>query len=123
MAAMDVVGGLQEADGRAQCEALPQVSKRHCIELVNKIRELGLLEVHNTLDGKEYVTPKRLKDEVEAGLQAKDGRISITELQTVVNVDTHHIESAVQKVVQEAHGDKHLVQGELMTKYAIPDKR
>lgn len=117
---MDEVRELPEDLGQAQSETLPQhVSERHCIELVKKIRELGLLEVHSTLDGKEYVTPKRLKDEVEAELHANGGRISVTELQIVVKIETAHIESAVQKIVNEAHGDKHFVQGEFMTRYII----
>lgn len=41
-----------------------KLSERNCIELVNKLIELKLIDVIYTLDGKEYITDKHLEKEI-----------------------------------------------------------
>ena len=41
-----------------------KLSERNCIEIVNKLINLGLIDVIYTTDGKEYLTPKELEKEI-----------------------------------------------------------
>ena len=50
-----------------------RLSERNCIELVNKLLSMGLVEVLYTLDGKEYVTPHHLEREIRDELTVHRG--------------------------------------------------
>ena len=41
-----------------------KLSERNCIEIVNKLINLGLIDVIYTTDGKEYLTPQELEKEI-----------------------------------------------------------
>ena len=41
-----------------------KLSERNCIEIVNKLINLGLVDVIYTTDGKEYLTPQELEKEI-----------------------------------------------------------
>ena len=41
-----------------------KLSERNCIEIVNKLISLGLLDIIYTTDGKEYLTPQELEKEI-----------------------------------------------------------
>ena len=41
-----------------------KLSERNCIEIVNKLISLGLLDVIYTTDGKEYLTHQELEKEI-----------------------------------------------------------
>ena len=41
-----------------------KLSERNCIEIINKLTSLGLLEVIYTTDGREYLTPQQLEREI-----------------------------------------------------------
>ena len=63
-----------------------KLSEPNIVEVVQKLAELGLLEVLYTTNGKEYVTPKRLLNEVEDEILAHGGRVNITELPPILSV-------------------------------------
>ena len=50
-----------------------KLSERNCIEIVNKLVSLGLLEIIYTIDGKEYVTPNQLEREIRDELVVHGG--------------------------------------------------
>jgi hypothetical protein len=50
--------------------------------------ERGLLEIVHTLDGKEYVTPSQLDQEIRDELTAHGGRINIVDLQQVLHASS-----------------------------------
>ena len=54
-------------------------SERNVVELVNKLKQLGLLgdELLYTTNGKEYVTRERVQAEVRAAVRAAGGRIPL----------------------------------------------
>ena len=56
-----------------ETESAHKLSERNCIEVVNRLIEMGLVEVVYTLDGKEYVTPQQLEREIKTELVAHHG--------------------------------------------------
>jgi len=69
-----------------------------------------------TTNGKEYVTPKQLHNEVEDEILTHGGRVNITDLPAILNVDLPHIERAVQELLAK-DGDLQMINGELITSY------
>lgn len=59
------------------------LSERNCVELVNKLVELRLVDVVYTVDGKEYVTPQQLEREIRDELAVnRGGRRNRTHVRT-----------------------------------------
>jgi len=50
-----------------------KLSERNCIELVTNLYSHGLVDLHYTLDGREYVTPLWLEKEIRSEIQACQG--------------------------------------------------
>lgn len=92
-----------------------KLSERNCIEVVNKLISLGLIEVIYTIDGKEYLTPNQLEKEIRDELSVHGGRINLVDLQQLLHVDLSHIESKVNEMVHQERF-LFLVQGELIDK-------
>lgn len=117
---MDEIRRLQEAFRQAQAvSSSNRLSERNCVEIVNKIKQLGLLVLLNSLDGKEYITPARLEREVLDELYIHKGRISVSELQIALSVNSVHIESAISKAIAGRADEIHYVHGELITRCAL----
>ena len=51
-----------------------KLSERNCIEIVQKLISLGLVEVIYTTDGKEYLTPQQLEREIKDELFVHGGK-------------------------------------------------
>ena len=51
-----------------------KLSERNCVELVQKLINLGLIEVIYTTDGKEYLTPSELEKEIKEELFVEGGQ-------------------------------------------------
>ncbi|KAK2551186.1 E3 UFM1-protein ligase 1-like protein [Acropora cervicornis] len=60
-----------------------KLSERNCVEIVQKLIHLGLIEVIYTTDGKEYLTPQQLEREIKDELFVHGGRINVVDLQQV----------------------------------------
>ena len=56
-----------------------KLSERNVVELVNKLKDLGLLgdDLLYTTNGKEYVTTERVHAEVRAAVRAAGGRVPL----------------------------------------------
>lgn len=50
-----------------------RLSERSCIEIVQKLIELKIIEVVYTTDGKEYLTPQELGKEIREELTVRGG--------------------------------------------------
>mmetsp|Transcript_6498 Transcript_6498/g.26790 ORF Transcript_6498/g.26790 Transcript_6498/m.26790 type:complete len:767 (-) Transcript_6498:51-2351(-) len=91
--------------------AAQKLSDRVCVEILMKLLQRDLIQIYYTIDGKEYVTPKQLRREIEDELLAHGGRVKLTELQPMLNVDLTHIEThahalcASDKSVQYISGE------------------
>lgn len=51
-----------------------KLSERNCVEIVQKLIGLGLVEVIYTTDGKEYLTPQQLEREIKDELFVHGGK-------------------------------------------------
>jgi len=95
-----------------------KLSEPNVVEVVQKLVELGLLDVLYTMNGKEYLTPRQLLREVEDELAARGGRVNVTELVAILHVDLPYIDAAVATLLREpppaALGALQLFQGELI---------
>ena len=65
-----------------------RLSERNVVELVAKLRALGLLgdELLYTTNGKEYVTRQRAEAEVRAAVRAAGGRIPLVRWASLATV-------------------------------------
>ena len=95
-----------------------KLSEPNVVEVVQKLVDLGLLEVLFTTNGKEYLTPKQLKNEVEDEILAHGGRVNVTEIPPILNVDLPHIERVIDALVRD-DPTMQLVQGEVITDYYL----
>lgn len=76
-----------------------RLSEPNAVEVVSKLRELGLLSVLFTTNGKEYITPEHLRDEVADEILSRGGRVNEGELVALLNVDLPHIQRALSELI------------------------
>ena len=75
-----------------QVQAAPstfRLSEPNIVEVMMKLSDLGLVEVLHTSNGKEYLTPKQLRNEVSYEIFAHNGRVNITETAPILNSSPH----------------------------------
>lgn len=105
----------------AQVQKAPSVTKLsepNVVEVMQKLSDLGLLNVLFTTNGKEYLTPKQLRHEVEDEILAHGGRVNVTELPPILNVDLPHIERVIEQLLRE-DASLQLFQGEVIAEYYL----
>eukprot|EP00983_Pelagomonas_calceolata_P114082 1160058-Pelagomonas_calceolata.AAC.7 len=68
---MDLNELLSQLQSTQQAKATSRLSERNVIDLVNKLKQLGILgdELLYTINGKEYITTDQLKKEVGLALK------------------------------------------------------
>lgn len=75
MADWDEIKRLAADFQRAQLSSTAhKLSERNCVEIVQKLIGLGLVEVIYTTDGKEYLTPQQLEREIKDELFVHGGK-------------------------------------------------
>lgn len=123
---MDTLGGLDlgallsQLQTTQQARSSAKLSERNVIELVNKLKQLGILgeaELLHTINGKEYLTQDGLKAEVASQLRAAGGRVALVELPALLGVDSVHCERQAAAIAAESRGEVVEVQGELIATY------
>lgn len=82
-----------------------RLSERSCIEIIQKLIELKVVDVIYTIDGKEYLTPQELGKEIREELIVRGGRVNLVDLQQAIKVDLSHIETKVNELMK---ADKNL---------------
>lgn len=87
-----------------QMSSVQKLSERNCVDIVKRLIEMKLLDVIFTNDGKEYLTGDQLTREIENELYAAGGRVAISELVGLLNVDYSHIEAKAHQLVRTASG-------------------
>ena len=93
-----------------------RLSERNCVDIVKRLIEMKLINVIFTNDGKEYITSDHLTREIENELYSSGGRIAISDLVTILNVDYAHIENKANAIVANSHGQVNLVLEQLVSK-------
>lgn len=75
--------------------------------------EKKLIDLIFTTDGKEYITPAHLVQDIKGELYASGGRINLVDLAKAIGVDLAHINSHISDVLK-GQNDIHLVLGQLI---------
>ncbi|KAG2435773.1 hypothetical protein HXX76_006969 [Chlamydomonas incerta] len=115
---LDLGSLLSQLTATQQAKTSAKLSERNVVELINKLRQLGILsegELLHTLNGKEYMTVERLRAEVQKALRQAGGRLALVELPTIVGVDLIHCERQVAAIIAQSAGAVQEVNGELIT--------
>lgn len=116
---MDEILALQQQLAAAQQTNIThKLSDRNCVELVMKLQELNLIKLIFTRTGKEYLTHKQLKLEIQDEIQTRGGRVNVINLPDALNVDLHHIDSKLPEIIEE-NDSLHLERGELLTDFYL----
>lgn len=66
-----------------------------------------------TTDGKEYITPSQLVQDIRGELYVNGGRVNLVELAKSIGVDLNHITAHINEVLK-GHKDIHSVLGQLI---------
>eukprot|EP00899_Mesostigma_viride_P015014 jgi/Mesvir1/23513/Mv18219-RA.1 len=114
---MDEILALQAALQAAQeTKSAVRLSERNVIELVNKLKELGLLgdDLLYTTNGKEYLTVDRLRQELAVQVSRHGGRVSVLDAAALIGIDLSHAEKQAEALAS-SRPDMCLLQGELIT--------
>lgn len=90
-----------------------RLSERNCVEIVNLLIQQKLIDVIYTCDGKEYITPQHLVQEILGEVYVAGGRVNLVELAKSLNVDLAHINNHVPEVIRN-NKSIHLVLGQLI---------
>lgn len=106
-----------------------RLSERNVVELVQKLKEKGLIgaEENNallhTVTGREYLTERKLRGEVKDQVDKLGGRVALAELPPLLDVDIVHCEKAARLLAGEARatGEIKLIDGELLTQRYFDD--
>ena len=131
----DVDDGLSLEDLMAQLttaqetKSTARLSERNVVELVSKLREKGLIgsEENNallyTVTGREYLTERKLREEVREAVDRLGGRVALAELPPLLDVDIVHCEKAARLLAKEGEksGEMRLIDGELLTQKYFDD--
>lgn len=75
---------------------------------------MNLVDLIFTNDGREYLTPQHLIREIHDELIVHGGKVALTDLVPILNVDLNHIEDKAKELVTSSDGDITLVMGQLI---------
>jgi hypothetical protein len=89
------------------------LSERNCIEIISYLKEKKIIDLIFTVDGKEFLTPSHLIQDIRNELYVSGGRINLVELAKIIGVDLAHI-TAHLKDVLKGQKDIHSVLGQLI---------
>ncbi|QDZ23030.1 E3 UFM1-protein ligase [Chloropicon primus] len=105
-----------------------RLSERNVVELVSKLKEKGLVgsqednALLHTVTGREYLTERRLREEVRGTVDRLGGRVALAELPPLLDVDIVHCEKAARLLAEGGgDGDIKLIDGELLTRKYFDD--
>jgi hypothetical protein len=90
-----------------------KLSERNCIEIISYLKEKKIIDLIFTVDGKEFLTPSHLIQDIRNELYVSGGRINLVELAKIIGVDLAHI-TAHLKDVLKGQKDIHSVLGQLI---------
>ncbi|XP_026687414.1 E3 UFM1-protein ligase 1 homolog [Diaphorina citri] len=99
---------------RAQLNSsLQKLSERNVIEIVTKLIEKKLITLYFTNDGKEYLTPAQLRQEIIDETYLAKGRINLVDLANLLNVNLSLVQSQCNDI-QKTDKDYQIVLGQLI---------
>ena len=112
---MEAIRALQQQLMEAQkASNVRKISERNCIDLVQKLIATQQVKLFHTSNGKEYLTPEQLDNEIKDCLEACGGRISVTELPTEMGISLEHVEARVE-ALRKRDGSLHKLNNDLFS--------
>ncbi|PAA67600.1 hypothetical protein BOX15_Mlig033126g2 [Macrostomum lignano] len=113
-ATWDEIRGLAADLQRVQLASAKQrLTERNCIEIVQRLSQMGLIKLVYTCDGKAFLTEAELAKEIREELELHQHRVNVVALQEALNIDLGTVEQRVRELVK-SDPELHLVNGELM---------
>lgn len=91
------------------------INERNAVDLVMKLIDGGYISVIFSNDGKSYVTPEKLRSEVEGEITLSGGRVNVMSLAQTLNVDQSIIDEIVDALLLKSAQEYHLVGNELIS--------
>ncbi|KAG2789909.1 hypothetical protein JG687_00002079 [Phytophthora cactorum] len=121
---MDEIALLQQQLAAVQQqEAALKLSDHNVIDLLLKLQQLGKLQVIHTRTGKQFLTPLQVQREIADYVALHGGRLSLTELEKLIDVDRTHVEKQVAALCRGSRSKDtyHLVNNgeELLTSWYL----
>ncbi|KAG7399913.1 E3 UFM1-protein ligase 1 [Phytophthora boehmeriae] len=122
---MDEIALLQQQLAAVQQqEAALKLSDHNVIDLLLKLQQLGKLQVIHTRTGKQFLTPLQLQREIADYVALHGGRLSLTELEKLIDVDRSHVEKQATALCRSSRGQRdtyHVVNNgeELLTNWYL----
>lgn len=80
--------------------SMAKLSERNCIQIIQKLQELDMIELLYTMDGKTYLTHDQLEREIKDELFVHGSRINVVELHEIVNVDLSRVEASIGNLLK-----------------------
>ncbi|KAJ3665830.1 hypothetical protein Zmor_001299 [Zophobas morio] len=90
-----------------------KLSERNCIEIISYLKEKKIIDLIFTVDGKEFLTPLHLIQDIRNELFVSGGRINLVELAKIIGVDLAHITTHLKDVLK-GQKDIHSILGQLI---------
>ncbi|XP_060525189.1 E3 UFM1-protein ligase 1 homolog [Cylas formicarius] len=90
-----------------------RLSERNCVEIVSWLIDRKIIDLIFTTDGKEYLTPSQLIQDIQNELYVNGGRINLVELSKIIGVDHGHINAHLNEVLR-TNKEIHNVLGQLI---------
>lgn len=97
-----------------------RLSERNCIEIVNLLIQKKLIDLIFTTDGKEYLTPAQLVQDIKNELYDNGGRVNLVDIAKSLDVDLAHVNTHINDVLK-GQKDMHLILGQLIDNSYILD--
>ncbi len=116
---MDEIKKLQEQLAAVQLkDSSLRLSERNVIDLVMKLKDMKAIELIYTLNAKELITPRQLQLEMDDEIISNGGRMELSDLQFLMNVDFSYIDQGIDNLIQEKQEYQKL-QNEVLTEVRL----
>eukprot|EP00927_Polykrikos_kofoidii_P042090 TRINITY_DN35957_c0_g1_i1.p1 TRINITY_DN35957_c0_g1~~TRINITY_DN35957_c0_g1_i1.p1 ORF type:complete len:727 (-),score=177.90 TRINITY_DN35957_c0_g1_i1:84-2264(-) len=112
---MDAIRELQRKLQAAQkISNVRKISEKNCVDLVQKLIELEHVMLYRNSNGKEWITPEHLDQEIRDAIAANGGRITLTELPNELGVAIEFCESRAN-VLCKGNSGLSKIHGEILS--------
>lgn len=99
---------------RAQLNSsLQKLSERNVIEIVTKLIEKKLITLYYTNDGREYITPAQLRQEILDETYLAKGRLNLVDLANILNVNLSIVQAQCNEI-QKSEKEYQIILGQLI---------
>lgn len=89
-----------------QQESALKLSDHNVIDLLMKLQQMGKVELVHTLTGRQILTPRQIEREIMEYVALHGGRLSMNELQQLINIDRSYVEKHVNQLARAQRSKK-----------------